>query len=134
MTMKSKSYGGWLVLMLAMMVAAIPLLAHHSVEAEFYQDKEFEVTGKLAKVDWINPHTFTRVEVLEKNVKREVVCQAHPPNAFRRSGLLKSDWEIGKTVTMTCLAAKSGDRNWGFLKMIKYMDTGRVIVIRDSGV
>ena len=131
--MRTKNSGG-LLAVLVLVLAAIPVLAHHSVEAEFYQDREFEVTGTLVQVDWVNPHMLTRVQVQDGDQTRDVVCQAHPPNTFRRSGLLKSDWEVGEAVTMTCLQAKSGDPNWGFLKMIRYVETGRVIVIRHAGV
>ena len=127
---------GILVVVFGFLLGAIPVLAHHSVEAEFYQDREWTQTGVLTKVDWINPHTITWFDVKDEKTGKvdKVGCQGHPPNAFTRAGLTKSEWKIGEVVTVTCLAAKDGTKTWGFIKMIKYMSDGHVIVIRDSGV
>jgi hypothetical protein len=124
-----------LVATLGVVLGVLPVLAHHSVEAEFYQDREWTQTGVLVKVDWINPHSITWIEVKDASGKVERVgCQGHPPNAFTRAGLAKKEWIIGETVDMTCLAAKDGTKTWGFIKAIKYHKDGHVIIIRDSGV
>lgn len=126
---------GVLVGVFGLLLGAVPVLAHHSVDAEFLQNKEWTQTGVLSKIDWINPHTIIWFDVKDpKTGKVEPVgCQGHPPNAFSRAGLAKSEFRVGEEVTVTCLASKDGSKNWGFIKMIKYK-SGQVIVIRDSGV
>lgn len=114
-------------------LAAVPVLAHHSIAAEFERDKEFTVTGVLTQIDWVNPHIATWVTV--KNEKtgatEKVGCQGNPPNTYSRAGLKKSDWKIGETVTITCLQAKSGTKDWGLMKQMRYQADGRVMVFRD---
>jgi hypothetical protein len=36
--------------------AALPALAHHSVSAEFDASKPVKVSGKITKIEWMNPH------------------------------------------------------------------------------
>ena len=140
--MKHKSRYAVLIAFFGLLLVALPALAHHSVQAEFYQDHEWTQTGVLTRVDWINPHSQTWITVKNSKSGKEalVACQGHPPNAFSRAGLKKKDWAIGEVVTITCLASKDNARNaigtpsWGFIKMIKFEKTGRLIVIRDNGV
>ena len=39
------------------------LVAHHSVSAEFDTNKKVTFTGTVKKIDWMNPHIYTHVEV-----------------------------------------------------------------------
>jgi hypothetical protein len=114
--------------------ATIPVAAHHSIAAEFDRNKEFTATGTLIKVDWVNPHIATWIEAKdEKGQSYKIGCQGNPPNTYSRAGLKRSDWKIGETVTITCLQAKSGARDWGMMKQMRYQTTGQVMVFRDPG-
>ena len=102
--------------------------AHHSVQAVFDIHKTITVTGTVAKVEWINPHSYISVDVKgpDGKVQRwgfEVVG----PGALRRGGMSRSDRagiRPGDPVTVTALAAKDGSTN-GFLQQLKIAD-GRV--------
>jgi hypothetical protein len=122
-------------LVVVVFVTAVPVLAHHSIAAEFDRDKEFTATGVLTKIDWINPHIATWITVNDEKTgaPQKVGCQGNPPNTYSRAGLKKSDWKIGETVTITCLQAKSGAKDWGLMKQMRYQSTGRVMVFRDPG-
>jgi hypothetical protein len=50
-----------LVAAFGLILGAVPVLAHHSISAEFDPSKEWSVTGTLSRIDWINPHTATWV-------------------------------------------------------------------------
>ena len=95
-----------------LILGAVPVLAHHSISAEFDPSKEWSVTGVLSRIDWINPHTATWVDV--KNAQSGEVeqwgCEGNPPATWHRAGLKKEDWKLGETVTLTCAAAKDGSR------------------------
>jgi hypothetical protein len=120
---------------LCLIVIAIPAVAHHSVTAEFDPTQTFTITGVLTKIDWINPHTATWVDV--KDEKTGAVetwgCEGNPPGTYSRSGVRKSDWKIGEMVTLTCLSPKDKSKHWGFLKQIKYHSDGHVLIFRLGG-
>ena len=46
---------------------AIPVVAHHSISAEFDTSKPITFTGTVKKVAWMNPHIYTQVEVKQPN-------------------------------------------------------------------
>ena len=72
----------FLVALLGLLFGVLPLLAHHSVEAEFYDDQQWTQTGVLTRVDWINPHSITWITVKDEKTGKaeEVGCQGNPPN------------------------------------------------------
>ena len=124
-----------LVAAIGLLLGGVPVLAHHSISAEFDPAKEWSVTGVLTKIDWINPHTATYVEVKDPATGKVETygCEGNPPATWHRAGLNKSDWKLGEVVTLTCAAAKDGTKNWGFIKMMKYKSDGRVMVFRIGG-
>ena len=119
----------------ALFAIAAPLLAHHSVTAEFDPKEEWTATGVLKKVDWINPHTATWVEVKDEGTGATETwgCEGNPPATYSRAGVHREDWRVGEVVTITCIAAKDHSKHWGFLKQIKYHSDGHVLVFRLGG-
>jgi hypothetical protein len=134
MTPMHRGYGV-VVALCGILLAAIPVLAHHSFEAEFDTNKEFSVTGVLSKIDWINPHTATWVEVKDEKTGEveKWGCEGNPPATYSRAGVHREDWRVGEVVTMTCLVARDGTKRWGFIKQIKYHSDGHVLVFRQAG-
>ena len=87
---------------------ASPLAAHHSVSAEFDSTKPITFTGKVTKVEWMNPHIYTHVEV--KNPDGSVVeyrVEGGPPNSLYRNGWREDTLKPGETVKVTGIRAKS---------------------------
>ena len=120
---------------IALLATAAPLFAHHSVTAEFDPKEEWTATGVLKKVDWINPHTATWVEVKDEGTGATETwgCEGNPPATYSRAGVHREDWRVGEVVTITCIAAKDHSKHWGFLKQIKYHSDGHVLVFRLGG-
>jgi len=124
---------GILLALFGLLTVAVPALAHHSIDAEFDQSKEFTITGVLTRIDWVNPHIYYYVDVKNDSGQVETwAFQGAPPTALHRSGVKKEDWKVGETVTVTANVAKDGTKHLGFGRMIKYTD-GHVVVLRAFG-
>ena len=91
----------------ALIIAAIPAAAHHSISAEFDTTKPITFTGVVKKVDWMNPHIYTHVEVKNPDGTKTVYkVEGGPPNALYRQGWRKDTLKPGDTVTVTGIRAK----------------------------
>jgi hypothetical protein len=91
----------------ALFMAAIPAAAHHSISAEFDTTKPITFTGIVKRVDFLNPHIYTHVEV--KNPDGTTVVykvEGGPPNSLYRQGWRKDTLKVGDTVTVTGVRAK----------------------------
>lgn len=84
------------------------LSAHHSTAAEFDTKKPITFTGTIKKIQWMNPHIYTLVQV--KNADGTTIVysvEGGPPNALYRQGWRMDSAKIGATVTVSGLRAKN---------------------------
>jgi hypothetical protein len=116
--------------MLAVGVAA-PVFAHHSVQAQFDLDKPIQLTGEVAKVEWINPHSYLFIDVKDASGKvKHWAFEMAGPGALRKAGLSRADrggLKSGDTVTVNGVLAKDGTDS-GLVRTITLAD-GRVFTI-----
>jgi Family of unknown function (DUF6152) len=96
------------VLMAAtMLTVALPILAHHSMSAEFDSTKPVKVTGTVTKLDWMNPHIWVYVDVKDESGKiAKWQFEGGPPNSLRRNGWTRNALKEGDTVTIEGIRAK----------------------------
>jgi hypothetical protein len=92
-----------------LLLASLTAVAHHSVSAEFDTNNRVTFTGVVKKIDWMNPHIYTHVEVKGADGKTTVYrVEGGPPNALYRQGIRPEQLPIGTVVTCTnCSRSKS---------------------------
>ncbi|HZI50964.1 MAG TPA: DUF6152 family protein [Terriglobia bacterium] len=92
-----------------LLLTSISFVAHHSISAEFDTNKRVTFTGTVKKIDWMNPHIYTHVEVKEADGKIIVYkVEGGAPNALYRQGVRAESLPPGTIVTCTnCSRSKS---------------------------
>lgn len=97
-----------------LIAAAAPVLAHHSFDAEYWDDKTVTLTGYVTKIDWQNPHAYIYFNTqLPDGSMKEMRFELGPPYALVRGGWKKETVKIGDKITVEGAAlAKDPKNNW----------------------
>jgi Family of unknown function (DUF6152) len=91
----------------ALLFAAVPLAAHHSLAAEFDGSKPIVLRGKVTKLDWMNPHVYLWVDAVDAHgVVTNWRVESAAPNYLQRLGWSKGSVRAGDTLTIHGYAAK----------------------------
>ena len=94
----------WIALAFAgVLVAVVPVAAHHAVAAQYDMDKAGEWTGTLKKMEFINPHSMLHLDVQSPDGKvTEWVFQTTNAGTLRTKGLARTgpgSLEVGAKYT-----------------------------------
>jgi hypothetical protein len=82
---------------------------HHSFAAEFDSAKPVQLRGTVAKVEWINPHTWIHIDVKEANgTTVRWMIEGGTPNTLLRRGLTKASLPEGTEILVDGYRAKNG--------------------------
>jgi uncharacterized protein DUF6152 len=120
--MTRRFLGAFAIMALALL-AAIPMLAHHSVTAEFDSSKSFTVKATITKIEWVNPHIYMYADVKDDNgTVTPYSFEGGPPGNLRRSGILKTMFNVGDVITIEAYIAKDGSKHLGLLHAIHFAD------------
>ena len=93
----------------AALLAAVPLVAHHSFSAEFDAEKPFNLTGSVTKIEWMNPHVWFYIDVKDGTAAvTNWGMEMGSPNGLMRSGWTRNSMKIGEIVTVEGSLAKDG--------------------------
>lgn len=90
-----------------MVFAAPPVVGHHSFDVQFDSQKTRNLTGVITKVDWINPHAYLHLNVVEESgAVTNFKIEMGPPYAIvRNNNECCGGWntnllKVGSTVTI----------------------------------
>jgi Family of unknown function (DUF6152) len=93
-----------------LMVAAIPVTAHHSFAAEFDAAQPITIKGKVTKISWTNPHVWIYLNVPdEKNSKVENWgFEMGAPQQVRARGWSRETLKVGDELIVEGSKARDG--------------------------
>jgi len=93
---------GWLL-------AAMPVLAHHSFKAEYDSDQPVTLKGTVTKVIFTNPHVRIYLDVKdEKGKVTNWQLELGSPNLLLSQGWTLSSLKAGDEVTVDGFRARNG--------------------------
>ena len=105
-----------------LLLAGIPVAAHHALVAQYDMDKPIEITGTLNKMEFINPHSMLHLDVKNPNGTMTTwVFQTTNAGSLRSRGLARTALQQGATYTVKGFAARNGNP-MGFLRVLVFPD------------
>jgi hypothetical protein len=111
---------------IALLAAVRPVAGHHAFSAEFDRSKPLKFTGTVTKVEWMNPHTFFYIDVVDEKTKAKTnwAMEMGSPNVLMRQGWTRNTLQIGDVVVVDGWMAKDGSPT-GNASTVVLQKTGR---------
>lgn len=115
------------------LLAAAPVLAHHSFAAEFDSKKPVELKGTLVELEWVNPHAWIHMDVTDASGKvTRWDCELGSPNLLMRNGWRRDALKKGDVIVVSGSQAKDGS-NMANARTVTSADGKRVFNAGSSG-
>ncbi len=109
----------WLSTLL--LLAALPVLAHHGI-SNWDLNQDVALTGRITRIEFINPHAWLHLESKGANGKAEAwKCEMRSAHSLRRSGWTEEMFKAGSTITVTGSPERTKPRQC-YLSTIRFAD------------
>ena len=100
-----------LVLGAGLLLAAMPVLAHHSFKAEYDDNHPIMLSGTLTKVTWKNPHVLLFLDVKDDNGRvTNWELQLDSPNMLMSQGWKVDSLKPGDHLAASGFPARNGEK------------------------
>ena len=107
-----------------MFLTASVALAHHSAAAKYDADKPITLTGKVTKVEWMNPHIYFYIDAADESGETfNWAVEGSTPNQLYRRGWRRDTLKVGDTITVDAIMAREPG--------LKHVN-GRSVVLADG--
>ena len=107
-----RNFFNFLSLTAGVLLAVVPVFAHHAIAAEFDSSKPIKLTGTVKSVDWMNPHIYVNIEAKDEAGKTAVYSvEGGAPNSLYRQGWRKDSLKVGDVVQVSGVRAKRSESN-----------------------
>jgi hypothetical protein len=85
--------------------------AHHSFGAEFDQNAPMKLEGTVVKFEWVNPHSWIHIDVIDPKTGKHVVWRVEggAPSALLRRGWNRNSLPPGTKISVNGYASRDGD-------------------------
>jgi len=107
--------------------------AHHAFAAEFDGNAPVLLKGKVTKVEWINPHAWVHLDVVEAGKPaQEWMVEGGTPNTLLRRGLTRDTLKYGTEIVVDGYQTKDHSLKRANGRDVTFTD-GRKLFLGSSG-
>ena len=113
---------------LGLLLAAVPVTAHHSFAAAYDETKPFNLQGVVTRLELINPHAWIWMDV--KGADGKVVnwgIEGGPPVNLFRNGITKNSLPTGTEIKVFGYQSKAAESK-GVGVYVEYLDGRKVFM------
>ena len=92
-----------------LLLAALPVVAHHSFKAQYDESQLITLKGTITKVIWNNPHVLMYLDVKDENEKvAKWELELASPNGLMSQGWKVDSLKQGDQVSVSGFRARDG--------------------------